>query len=86
LVPCVGWMAPAAVGLVGLGAVLLTRFGGRVYPYDEPGSGGLVSDQRLSDPLPSAPRLDSEGSTNPDPTPESLPLPGDQADRPDTAQ
>jgi len=86
MVPCVGWMAPAAVGLVGLGAVLLTRFGGRVYPYDEPGSGGLVSDQRLSDPLPSALRLDSEGSTNPDPTQEPLHLPGDQADRPDTAQ
>jgi cytoskeletal protein CcmA (bactofilin family) len=78
LVPCVGWMAPAAVGLVGLGAVLLTRFGDRVYPYDEPGNSGSESDHRLADPLPPAPRLDNEGSTNPDPKPGSLPLPGEQ--------
>ncbi len=46
---------------------------------------GPGSEQRLSDPSPSAPRLDSEGSANPDPTPEPLPLPGDQTDSPDTA-
>ena len=84
LVPCVGWMAPAAVGLVGLGAVLLTRFGGRVYPYDEPGN-GPGPEPRLSDPIPPAPRLDSEGPTNPNPTPEPLPLPGEQTDNPDAA-
>jgi hypothetical protein len=32
LIPCVGWLAPALVGVVGLGAVLLTRFGARTYP------------------------------------------------------
>ena len=34
LVPCVGWMVPALVGMLGLGAVLLTRFGTQDYqPY-----------------------------------------------------
>jgi len=30
-IPCIGWMLEAAVGLVGLGAVLLTRFGTQPY-------------------------------------------------------
>ena len=29
--PCIGWIAPAAVYCLGLGAVLLTRFGGQEY-------------------------------------------------------
>jgi len=32
VVPCVGWIAPALAGMLGLGAVLLTRFGVQVYP------------------------------------------------------
>jgi hypothetical protein len=32
VVPCVGWIAPAIAGIVGLGAVLLTRFGLQTYP------------------------------------------------------
>jgi hypothetical protein len=32
LVPCVGWVIPALLSLVGLGAVLLTRFGTQSYP------------------------------------------------------
>jgi hypothetical protein len=32
VVPCVGWIAPAIAGMVGLGAVLLTRFGLQTYP------------------------------------------------------
>lgn len=32
VVPCIGWIAPALVGLVGFGAVLLTRFGSQEYP------------------------------------------------------
>jgi cytoskeletal protein CcmA (bactofilin family) len=32
MIPCVGWIAPAVVGLLGLGAVLLTRFGMFAYP------------------------------------------------------
>jgi hypothetical protein len=31
LVPCIGWLATFVVGAVGLGAVLLTRFGSREY-------------------------------------------------------
>ena len=32
VVPCAGWIAPALAGIVGLGAVLLTRFGFQTYP------------------------------------------------------
>jgi hypothetical protein len=31
-IPCVGWLVPTLTGVVGLGAVLLTRFGTRPYP------------------------------------------------------
>jgi hypothetical protein len=31
-IPCIGWIAPTLVGLLGLGAVLLTRFGTIPYP------------------------------------------------------
>jgi cytoskeletal protein CcmA (bactofilin family) len=82
LVPCVGWMAPATVGLVGLGAVLLTRFGSRVYPYDEPGNGDTGAGHRLPEPLPPAPHLDGENPANP--VSDSLPLPGYQTDNLDS--
>jgi hypothetical protein len=36
LVPCFGWLAPALVGVLGLGAVLLTRFGTQGYPPSAP--------------------------------------------------
>lgn len=36
LVPCIGWLAPFLVGILGLGGVLLTRFGAQAYP---PGDG-----------------------------------------------
>lgn len=45
IVPCVGWLAPTAVGVMGLGAVLLTRFGSQDYPTYLSASGapsGLV--------------------------------------------
>ncbi len=35
LVPCVGWVAPGLVGIIGLGAVLLTRYGTQDYPIYE---------------------------------------------------
>ncbi len=31
-IPCVGWLAPFIVGIIGLGAIILTRFGTRIYP------------------------------------------------------
>lgn len=33
LVPCVGWLAPVLVGLVGLGAAIVTRFGTQAVAY-----------------------------------------------------
>jgi cytoskeletal protein CcmA (bactofilin family) len=39
-VPCVGWLAPTAIGVMGLGAVLLTRFGSQDYPTFLTASGG----------------------------------------------
>jgi hypothetical protein len=36
LVPCVGWVVPAVIGLVGLGGVVMTRFGARPYPPVQP--------------------------------------------------
>ncbi len=36
LVPCIGWLVPAFVGMIALGAVLLTRYGASDYPPPEP--------------------------------------------------
>jgi hypothetical protein len=35
LIPCLGWLPKGVVGMLGLGAVLLTRFGTQPYPPDE---------------------------------------------------
>jgi hypothetical protein len=32
LVPCVGWVVPVVIGLLGLGGVVMTRFGAKAYP------------------------------------------------------
>lgn len=32
LIPCVGWIIPALVGIIGLGGILLSRFGTQTYP------------------------------------------------------
>ena len=34
VIPCVGWLVPFLVGILGLGAVLLTRFGSHAYPTE----------------------------------------------------
>lgn len=34
-IPCIGWLVPFVIGLLGLGAVLLSRFGTQVYPLIE---------------------------------------------------
>lgn len=36
LIPCVGWIFPAVAGMLGLGAVILTRFGTQDYPLAPP--------------------------------------------------
>jgi hypothetical protein len=35
LIPCVGWLAPFIVGLIGLGAAVITIFGTRPVPRPE---------------------------------------------------
>ena len=47
VVPCVGWMVPVLVGLLGLGAVLITRFGTQDYQS----SGGLDRNGALPQPV-----------------------------------
>jgi cytoskeletal protein CcmA (bactofilin family) len=50
LVPCIGWVAPAFVGALGLGAVILTRFGTQDYlPYVAPASAPLAPVEGISD-------------------------------------
>ena len=39
-IPCIGWLAPTFVSAVGLGAVLLTRFGRQGYPGVAPAGAG----------------------------------------------
>lgn len=34
-IPCVGWLVPFLIGILGLGAVLLTKFGTQIYPLPE---------------------------------------------------
>jgi len=41
-IPCVGWMAPALVGSLGLGSVLVTRFGLQLYQRPVGTSGALT--------------------------------------------
>jgi hypothetical protein len=49
LVSCIGWILPALIGMVGLGAVILTRFGTQYYPPEAP-----VAPQAPAAPLPPA--------------------------------
>lgn len=46
-VPCVGWIVPFLVGVLGVGAVLLTRFGTRAFP-------DIVTQQAPDQPGPAA--------------------------------
>jgi hypothetical protein len=59
LVPCVGWLAPTAVGVMGLGAVLLTRFGSQDYPTNLPASGGPSGLTIPMTPVPPSPPVES---------------------------
>jgi hypothetical protein len=35
MIPCIGWIFPALAGMLGLGAVILSRFGTQIYPESE---------------------------------------------------
>lgn len=72
VIPCVGWLAPSAVGLMGLGAVLLTRFGSQDYPAYMPASGGPVSLVVPPSPLPPAPPSGPEKPPQPPAGPEPM--------------
>jgi len=47
IVPCVGWLAPAVIGVIGFGAVLLTRFGTQPFGSD-PKAGDIAPAPALS--------------------------------------
>ena len=55
LIPCIGWMAPVLVGSIGLGAVLLTRFGSLAYPPGAEAGATGVSAASLPTPMPFEP-------------------------------
>lgn len=56
LVPCVGWVVPALVGMVGLGAALVTRFGAQALPVAQLASPAASGTQVVDTiPLPAAP-------------------------------
>jgi cytoskeletal protein CcmA (bactofilin family) len=60
LIPCVGWIVPALVGMVGLGAALVTRFGAQALPETQvlaPAAAGTQVVETI--PLPSAPLEES---------------------------
>jgi hypothetical protein len=56
-VPCLGWLAGAALGMAGLGAVILTRFGTQLYPL------AAAPLARKALPAPKAPRKRAARST-----------------------
>jgi hypothetical protein len=51
-IQCVGWLVPFLIGLLGLGAVLLSRFGTQAYPPSEilPVETGTTEQPELSTP------------------------------------
>ena len=56
LVPCIGWLVPALVGMVGLGAALVTRYGVKALPDTEVVTSSAYSTQVVETiPLPSSP-------------------------------
>jgi hypothetical protein len=56
IVPCIGWVVPALVGMVGLGAALVTRYGARALPDGEVVPSSTQNTQVAETiPLPSAP-------------------------------
>jgi hypothetical protein len=53
-IPCVGWLVPALISLFGLGGVLLTRLGTRIYPEGAPDA-PLPAEQMASPAAPQPP-------------------------------
>lgn len=42
IIPCIGWLLPATVGVIGLGAVAMTKFGSTDYPASVSAEGGTA--------------------------------------------
>ena len=70
--PCIGWLIGILVGVFGLGAVLLTRFGSHSYPPEDAVS--VVSEGQLipdPSPLPETPVMDEGAEEDSDLLPDS---------------
>lgn len=74
LIACVGWVLPTIVGLIGLGSVLLTRFGSQSYP---PRYAGQTPG--IPPAVPPAPAPPSRTGTPPPSTEPSPPAPPEQS-------
>lgn len=72
LIPCVGWLLPFFVGAVGLGAVILTRFGTQSYPPFQ--SAGIYPAPPIP-PGPPAPVLPQSSIPEPPPVEKTPPSP-----------
>lgn len=64
-VPCVGWLVPLALGLLGVGAVLLTRFGTQDYPPFYPPAPGSPVGPAPYVPPPVTPGYPAPGARGP---------------------
>jgi hypothetical protein len=71
VLPCVGWVVPTLLGMLGFGAVLLTRFGSQSYPAPmlPPPPVGPHPQGSPSPETPGAPLEDSPATENPEPAP-----------------
>jgi hypothetical protein len=65
LIPCVGWIFSAVAGMVGLGAIILTRFGTQEYPSAYP----LQPSTPASPAVPAPPSADLPASVAETPPP-----------------
>lgn len=70
IIPCIGWIAGVVVGLIGLGAVILSRAGTQIYPPTY-GSGSFTPTPPPAPymPPPSGPRVYGPESDRPSQTP-----------------
>jgi hypothetical protein len=77
-VPCVGWVAPFLVGILGLGAVIITRFGSTIYPLAP--AGGPINVTPYTPAAPPAGPSQAKPSVSVVPQAPEIPLPGEQTE------
>jgi hypothetical protein len=61
MIPCIGWIFPLLAGMLGLGAVILSRFGTRVYPEYIPAPAAVDVTEELPPSADDDYSTDSEG-------------------------